>query len=86
MTAEKTMFVRHVHTDEIREITAEQREVLDKNYWVRITGDDVRATPPDTAPAVDAGDAEQAATGDEPPAGNAPAVPKTAPKARAPKE
>ncbi|MBF4597177.1 hypothetical protein ITJ50_00915 [Curtobacterium sp. VKM Ac-2889] len=44
----KSMFVRHVHTGEIKQVTPEQREAQDKNYWVRVTGDDVKATQPVT--------------------------------------
>jgi hypothetical protein len=77
MAASKSMFVRHVHTGEIREVTPEQREDQDKNYWVRITGDDVKATPPQTA--------ESAVTpeGDVPDAGDGD---KTASKATTPKK
>lgn len=65
------MFVRHVHTGEIREVTPEQREKQDKNYWVRVTGDDIKATGPEAAPpVVDA----------------SPSDPKTTPKATTPKE
>lgn len=45
MTAPETIFVRHQHTGEIREVTPAEREDQDKNYWVRITGDDVKAAP-----------------------------------------
>jgi hypothetical protein len=48
MAAAKTILVRHTHTGEIKEVTTEQRENQDKNYWVRITGD-VKPTAP-TAP------------------------------------
>ena len=76
MTDPKTMFVRHMHTAEIREVTAGQREVLDKNYWVRITGEDVKATPPAVAPSDT--DAVEVAEGDSKPA------PKTTSKATTP--
>ncbi len=65
------MFVRHVHTGEVRQVTPEQREKQDKNYWVRVTGDDVKVTGPETAPL-----AADASVSD----------PKTTPKATAPKE
>lgn len=51
MAAEKKTLVRHTHTGEIREVTAEERENQDKNFWVRITGD-VKPAPAETgAPA-----------------------------------
>ena len=60
MTASKEMFVRHVQTGEIKQVTPEQRETQDKNYWVRITGADVQATAPAAAPAdTDAAEADQ---------------------------
>ncbi|WP_065962833.1 hypothetical protein [Curtobacterium sp. UCD-KPL2560] len=46
MAAKDKVFVRHTHTGEIREVTSEQRDVQDKNYWVRITGD-VKPTQPE---------------------------------------
>lgn len=70
MTDSKNMFVRHVHTGEIKKVNAEQRAKQDPNFWVRVTGD-VKATAPETAPPV---------TDGETPA------PKTTPKANAPKE
>jgi hypothetical protein len=80
MAASKSMFVRHVHTGEIREVTPEQREEQDKNYWVRITGDNVKATAPETVETVETtvtpeGDAPDAGDGD-----------KTASKATPPKK
>lgn len=71
------MFVRHVHTGEIREVTPEQRETQDKNYWVRVTGKDVTATPAETAETAvtPEGDAAGESDGD-----------KTASKANAPKK
>jgi hypothetical protein len=47
MADKKTILVRHTHTGEIREVTPEQRDLQDKNYWVRITGD-VKPTAPET--------------------------------------
>lgn len=70
MTASKDMFVRHVHTGEIKKVTAEQREKQDKNYWVRITGKDVKETASEVTPA---------------PA-EVPPTEKTTPKATTPKE
>lgn len=64
MTAAKPMYVRNMQTDVIREVTPEQREIQDKAIWVPITGDDVKPTPTDDAPA----------------------SPKTTPKATTPKE
>ena len=52
MSDAKTIHVRHTHTGEIREVTPEQREVQDKNFWVRVTGD-VEATAPETSPPAD---------------------------------
>ncbi len=66
----KSMFVRHVHTGEIKQVTEEQREAQNKNFWVRVTGD-VKPTAPETEPPVTNG--EQAS-------------PKPTPKASAPKE
>jgi len=74
MAAAKTMHVRNMRTDEIREVTPEQREVQDKGIWVLITGEDVKPTPP---PAT-------AESSDKPDAGTA--TPKTTSKASAPKE
>ena len=48
MTAKK-LFVRHVQTGEIREVSEEQRAIQDKNYWVRVTGD-IKATAPADVP------------------------------------
>ena len=70
MAASKDLFVRHVHTGEIKKVTAEEREKQNKNYWVRVTGD-VKVTAPETTPPV---------TDVETPA------PKTAAKATSPKE
>jgi hypothetical protein len=64
MAAAKPMYVRNMRTDEIREVTPEQREIQDKSVWVPITGDDVKPTS----------------------AADAPASPKTTPKATTPKE
>lgn len=50
MTNPKTMFVRHVHTGQIKKVSEEQRATQDKNYWVRVTGD-VEETAPETEPA-----------------------------------
>jgi len=75
MAASKSMFVRHVHTGEIRGVTPEQRAEQDKNYWVRITGDDVTATAPETA------ETTVTPEGDAPDAGD-----KTASKATPPKK
>ncbi|NII42110.1 hypothetical protein E9228_002768 [Curtobacterium flaccumfaciens] len=77
MTDSQKVFVRHVHTDEIREVTAEQREVLDKNYWVRITGPDVQVTPPASAPSTPSAPASTADVDPTP-------APKTASKATTP--
>ncbi|MEG8035028.1 hypothetical protein EDF51_106160 [Curtobacterium sp. PhB25] len=74
MAAAKTMHVRNMRTDEIREVTPEQREIQDKGIWVLVTGEDVKPTPP---PATDK-------SSDEPDAGTA--TPKTTSKASAPKE
>jgi len=74
MAAAKTMHVRNMRTDEIREVTPEQREVQDKGIWVLITGEDVKSTPP---PAT-------AESSDKPDASTA--TPKTTSKASAPKE
>jgi len=71
MAAAKTMHVRNMQTDEIKEVAPEQRELQDKAIWVRITGDDVKPTPPADAPASP---------------DDAPASPKTTPKATTPKE
>lgn len=48
MTTSK-IYVRHVHTGEIKQVTEEQRETQNKNYWVRVTGD-VKPTAPETEP------------------------------------
>lgn len=64
MAAAKTMHVRNMRTDEIREVTPDERAIQDKGIWVPITGDDVKPTPP----------------------ADAPASPKTTPKATSPKE
>lgn len=74
MATEKTMHVRNMRTDEIREVTPAQRELQDKGIWVRITGEDVKPTPP---PAT-------TESSDKPDAGTA--TPKTTSKASAPKE
>lgn len=74
MAAAQKMFVRHVHTGQIREVTPDERAEQDKNYWVRITGEDVKATPPETV--------ESAVTpeGDAPDAGDQTASKATPPK------
>jgi hypothetical protein len=52
MSDDKTIHVRHTHTGEIRKVTPDEREVQDKNFWVRVTGD-VEATAPETTPPAD---------------------------------
>lgn len=52
MSGPKLTWVRHTHTGEIKQVTPEQREVQDKNFWVRVTGD-VEATAPETTPPAD---------------------------------
>jgi hypothetical protein len=74
MAAAKTMHVRNMRTDEIREVTPEQRELQDKGVWVRVTGEDVKPTPPSATD--ESSDAPDAGT----------ATPKTTSKASAPKE
>ncbi|WIB25812.1 hypothetical protein [Curtobacterium sp. MCSS17_015] len=46
MANSKDIFVKHLHTGEIKKVTAEQREKQDPNYWVRVTGD-VKVTAPE---------------------------------------
>ncbi|PYY63613.1 hypothetical protein DEJ30_11920 [Curtobacterium sp. MCPF17_003] len=74
MTAAKPIHVRNMRTDEIREVTPEQREIQDKGIWVLITGEDVKPTPPTAT----------TESSDKPDTGTA--TPKTTSKASAPKE
>lgn len=74
MAAAKKVLVRNMRTDEIREVTPEQRELQDKGIWVRVTGEGVKPTPP----------AATDESSDKPDAGTA--TPKTTPKASTPKE
>ncbi|OII10528.1 hypothetical protein BIU97_10395 [Curtobacterium sp. MCBA15_009] len=53
MSQSKDMYVRHVRTGEIKKVSAEQREKQDKNYWVRVTGKDVKETAPEVAPSAE---------------------------------
>ncbi|GAA0960199.1 hypothetical protein [Frigoribacterium faeni] len=73
------MYTRHVQTDEIREVTAEQRAAQDKNFWVPVTGDNVTATEPTVEPTPAGEQSDEGA-----PAGEPVAVPKTTRKASAP--
>ena len=77
MADAKTMHVRNMRTDEIREVTPEQREIQDKAIWVLVTGDDVKPTPPAPESATDE-------SSDEPDTDAA--APKTTSKATPPKK
>ncbi len=72
--ADQKLFVRHVHTGEIKQVTEEERANQNKNYWVRITGD-VKVTNPDTEPPSTDGEQPDPKT-----------TPKAAAKATPPKE